>query len=764
MNNICKILLLLSFLVGIPVHSKESDHHATHCQICVLKSSGIVENTFIPPSKPLPIRTLRANSTEGETTEEALPQPSLFVPVFTDSVTDEIKIATNYALLIWETHISSSVPIKIRLDYSDLGDGGTLAQASPGNLSIRTENHLFESHLEPTVIKDRKDNTDASPLSYDIEVTINSNDSISFYTGIDGQCPPTHHDLVSILLHEVAHGLGFIDTISVQNPSEDETVTELQATFGFGGTIWSLFDHYLQNFESQNLRDPLIFPNPSRLLYDQVTSGNIYFSGPLSKLANNGFRPKLYAPRVWSSGSSIAHLDEIGYFAGSPNSLMTPRIGLGEVIHDPGPLLLGILGDIGWDHVWSDHVGRKDTEDLTNPIPIQLGVTSDSPLAAPPSLFYRAVPSDTVVAIPEFTEVPFSQTTDPVTGEISQPNVWSASIPQSGLEGEWEYYITVPASAGRVFRSPASSDTATFKFNVGPDVTPPVIQHSQPEFIFSNKPEIRLTATASDNLGIGELHAEILLNGQPYTGEVTLEAIGVDLFQFTIPLDISTVETFNYRFSAFDSSIARNGTVLPATGYYQLNIQEARTAVTAYQNTMNSADDWVLDGFTIGTPAGFDNPHLGSLHPYFNNGFGELFTHAYLKQQIQVVPGMTVQFDQIVLVEPPEEGNAFGDLQFWDYVIVEASKDGGITWNAITAGWDSSLHPDWLATYNQNINPATSVSSAVGNPTMFKPHTIPLDATSGLVPGDVIMLRFKLYSDPNAVGWGWAIDNLVIGI
>ena len=39
----------------------------------------------------------------------------------------------------------------------------------------------------------------------------------------------------------------------------------------------------------------------------------------------------------------------------------------------------------------------------------------------------------------------------------------------------------------------------------------------------------------------------------------------------------------------------------------------------------------------------------------------------------------TLSFDEIALVEPGDPGSVFGDPAFWDYVVVEGSRDG-VTW------------------------------------------------------------------------------------
>jgi hypothetical protein len=42
------------------------------------------------------------------------------------------------------------------------------------------------------------------------------------------------------------------------------------------------------------------------------------------------------------------HLDEFTYPPGDVNAFMTPFLGWAEPIHNPGPIVLGVLTDIGW--------------------------------------------------------------------------------------------------------------------------------------------------------------------------------------------------------------------------------------------------------------------------------------------------------------------------------------------------------------------------------------------------------------------------------
>ena len=110
----------------------------------------------------------------------------------------------------------------------------------------------------------------------------------------------------------------------------------------------TLYDWFAANGAPHYLMDTSLFPNPSAALAAELQSGNVWWYG-LQAYGANGAPPKLYAPAVWRQGSSYSHLDKSSYPAGSPNSLMTYALGYAESIHNPGPIAIGILHDIGWN-------------------------------------------------------------------------------------------------------------------------------------------------------------------------------------------------------------------------------------------------------------------------------------------------------------------------------------------------------------------------------------------------------------------------------
>ena len=77
----------------------------------------------------------------------------------------------------------------------------------------------------------------------------------------------------------------------------------------------------------------------------------------------------------------------------------------------------------------------------------------------------------------------------------------------------------------------------------------------------------------------------------------------------------------------------------------------------------------------------------------------------------------------------------FGDFNFWDYVIVEGTKDG-FNWKPLINGYDCRTDSVWLNTF---------LASGEGDSTMFINHILNLQ--SSFNAGDTIIIRFRLLGD-----------------
>jgi photosystem II stability/assembly factor-like uncharacterized protein len=177
----------------------------------------------------------------------------------------------------------------------------------------------------------------------------------------------------------------------------------------------------------------------------------------------------------------------------------------------------------------------------------------------------------------------------------------------------------------------------------------------------------------------------------------------------------------------------------------------------AYSNDFGNSlrdSEFTGEGYRMSQPAGFLSRALHTFHPY-RAGEGAI---VQLKRPIRVQPsGATLQFSEVVLVEKGVSTN-WTDPNFWDYVIVEGTRDGA-NWVPLVPGYDSRANAGWSTRY-ESQRTGDGGSSAPGDSELFVTRTIDLLETFD--PGDTIFIRFRLYSDPAVVAWGWAIDDIVI--
>jgi hypothetical protein len=194
------------------------------------------------------------------------------------------------------------------------------------------------------------------------------------------------------------------------------------------------------------------------------------------------------------------------------------------------------------------------------------------------------------------------------------------------------------------------------------------------------------------------------------------------------------------------------------------HIEEISPTLTNYATDFSvSAPDFFNIGFQVIKPAGFGKYGLNSKHPYESSGDNDIVTEytSILRHPLKFnETGLLFSFNEIVLVEPGEPGSVFGSPDFFDYVIVEGSRNFGKTWFSLIDGYDSRLYPSWLSDYKSSI--VGDNSTFVGAEDMLQKHIFLYKPTDKISAGDTLLVRFRLYSDALANGWGWVIEDLKI--
>ena len=246
-----------------------------------------------------------------------------------NTVPASAREAVQAAVDTWAANFASTVPVSVNVTWSKASSDGILAAASSKNNYANFTGAPDKTLYYASALANALAGKDLDPANPEIEITISSD--APWYLGVDGKCPPRSYDLQSVILHEMAHGLGFIS---------GNYYDELS---GLGRILQPTpFDAYAQLPDGRRLAD---MPNSSLETGKALTS-TLMWSGENGIKANNGVKPLLYTPSNYEPGSSVSHLDEKTFSQSGDNATMTPNLDSGEVFHLPGSLLLAMFEDM----------------------------------------------------------------------------------------------------------------------------------------------------------------------------------------------------------------------------------------------------------------------------------------------------------------------------------------------------------------------------------------------------------------------------------
>ena len=257
-----------------------------------------------------------------------LEKKSNFVPIY-NNVPDVAKASIQRAIDIWSENFSSKVPVNVNVAWTKAPNSTILASASAKNIFSNFNGAPDKTLYYPSALANALAGVDLDIGEPELEINVTTGDF--WYYGLDGKCPSNKYDLVSVILHEMAHGLGFMSG-TYYDPAT-RVGRFLQPT---------AFDAYVQLPDGRRLVD---LPSPSLEIGAALTS-TLFWSGANALKANNGVKPLLFTPSVYEQGSSTSHLDEKTFSNSFENSVMTPNLSAGEVFHLPGTLLLAIFEDL----------------------------------------------------------------------------------------------------------------------------------------------------------------------------------------------------------------------------------------------------------------------------------------------------------------------------------------------------------------------------------------------------------------------------------
>ena len=718
--HVCVLLFLFTQLSAQQFRMWES----TEADIISCPSSNHKSHT---PHNPIPLVPQK-----GIATAE-------FIPEYID-VPDNFRSTVEFVFEQLTQFISSETPIYVSIQYTNLGtsDGGgvTLADARPGSFAVNFPGAEFLNTVYPISLAEKLAESDLNRVGDpDIIIRINSNDAANFSIEPNDPNIGDRSDLATVLLHEVIHGLGFIAGAFVDDS-------------GVGFLQQDIYGIFLQDLEGNSLLED--FPNNSVELGDQLTSSRVRFSSP--RLTEPDAR--IHAPTIYSSGSSIAHLD-LGVYRNTPSRLMSPAISGGDINYDPG-IAADMLGDMGWVTTNIIHEPEEFfNEDASVDFDLAGKFRSDSDVLPTEIIFHFS--RDTFQTEDNTDAVSFDTASDEYLFSIAAANEFAT----------FQYYFEVVGPDGTITTTPKTAPDQFYQFIMGPDTEAPVLSgHIPVTTIRESDRQFTLQINEFQDFFTGvdlsTLSVVVNQNGRLDTTEFELmrDDFG-EFYQATVSGDFSSSDELLYKIIILDNSINRNEGQLPLDEeFYTIEVQGLEGAVGQYINNFDvETADFSGVGFDIIQVDGFESPAIHSEHPYQNAGNNNTLNFTYTLSQLIKISNTdpTIVFDEIVIVEPGVNGTSCDgancDTQFWDYVVVEAQKPGDENWTALLDAYDSNDQNVWRFVYDREDT---------GRPTQFRSRRIDMTQTGDFEAGDEIFIRFRLFSDPFETGWGWAIDNLEI--
>ncbi len=271
-------------------------------------------------------------------------QTSTFIVNYT-GFTPEAETAFQHAVDIWSRLITAEVPIEIDASFKDLG-ASTLGFACPTTLFLNVPGEPIPNTFYPSALADQFYGSDQE--GSDI-IAMFSNSFANWHYGLDGCPADDQFDFVTVVLHEIGHGLGVFGSPDVLSfPSQG-----LLGCYGFNlpnSTEYfpTIFDHFVENTDGDVKVTDF---NPVycwQELFDLYTGDELVFNAPNVNECNGGSPARLYDPEIFDVGSSYAHFEEDIYPEGTINALLTPFLSPGEAIHNPG-CSIALLRDLGYN-------------------------------------------------------------------------------------------------------------------------------------------------------------------------------------------------------------------------------------------------------------------------------------------------------------------------------------------------------------------------------------------------------------------------------
>ena len=254
-------------------------------------------------------------------------------------------IAFRFAAHLWGSSLTSPVVVRIDARMDPLGGDATsaiLGQAAANTVHRDFPGAPVAATWYPQALANSRAGVDLAPAANDIRATFNTDvdgpvvlGATSWYYGLDANPPAGTVDFVTVVLHELGHGLGF----------------QTFANLATGAKLSGFDDTYLRHLERHGgSPSGLTAQTDPQRAASFVADPNLHWLGSRTLTAaaalplTAGFpggHVRIHAPSPLVIGSSVSHFSTALF----PNQLMEPSYTGPN--HDLG-LALPLLEDIGW--------------------------------------------------------------------------------------------------------------------------------------------------------------------------------------------------------------------------------------------------------------------------------------------------------------------------------------------------------------------------------------------------------------------------------
>jgi hypothetical protein len=251
-------------------------------------------------------------------------------------------IAFQFAAGIWATLLDSPVEIRVGAEFNPLPCDATsavLGGAAPNSVHKNFAGAPVTSTWYPQALANSLAGVDLWPSVDDIGAEFNSAIGTTcalptvFYYGLDASPPSNYIDFVTVVLHELGHGLGFLTFVDLET----------------GAKLTGLNDTYMLNLEDHSTGELYPDMTDAERVTASTDTGDLHWVGPnvvgasgdLTDGAHPSGHVEMYAPNPQEAGSSVSHFST----ALSPDELMEPIYTAAN--HDVG-LAAELFVDMGW--------------------------------------------------------------------------------------------------------------------------------------------------------------------------------------------------------------------------------------------------------------------------------------------------------------------------------------------------------------------------------------------------------------------------------